>query len=72
MSMEVRKLSKEEIKALTLQQSQEVEVELRLGMTKLKMDVYTDKATNLSRVRQLKRDLARVLTFRKANILKGS
>ena len=72
MSTEVKKLSKEELKALSTQQAREIEQEIRFGLAKLRMDIYADKAKNSGKVKQLKKNLARVLTFRSANILKDS
>jgi ribosomal protein L29 len=62
--MEFEKLSNEELRALNDTQSQEAELEIRLSLTKLRMDIFSEKGKHTGKVRQLKKSLARVMTFK--------
>lgn len=62
--MELQKLTNEELRALDATQSRETELGIRENLAKLKMDIFSEKGKHTGKVRQLKKNLARVLTFR--------
>ncbi len=62
--MEFEKLTNEELKALDANQSLETEMSIRHNLAKLRMDIYSEKGKHTAKVKQLKKNLARVLTFR--------
>ena len=70
--MEYEKLTTDELKALNDAQSQETEHGIRQALAKLRMDIFSEKGKHTGKVRQLKKNLARVLTFKnERNIRKG-
>lgn len=64
--MELNKLDNEEIKSYTTDKLGEVEELIRKELAKLRMEIYTEKGKNAGKIRSLKKNLARVLTFRTA------
>ncbi|MBP6218355.1 MAG: 50S ribosomal protein L29 [Oligoflexales bacterium] len=68
--MELKKLEKAEIKAFNLERSLEAESSLRKALAHLRMELYTEKGKSSARVRQMKKDIAKVLTFRTAFLAK--
>lgn len=70
--MELLKLSKEEIKDLDLTKSREMETEIRRQLVGMRMAVYTEEKREVAVKRALRRQLARVLTFRRAKEIIGA
>ena len=66
--MELEKLTNEELKALSDTQARETELGIRQNLAKLRMDIFSEKGKHTGKVRQLKKNLARVLTFRSERI----
>lgn len=64
--MDVASISKEEIRNFDLPKLKEVESDIRRELALLRMDLYGDKRQMSSKVRGLKKSLARVMTFRTA------
>lgn len=63
--MEIHKMKKDELKAMGLDKNLETELEIRKALHGIRMDVYGDKKLVVGKVRVLKKQLARVLTYRK-------
>ena len=70
--MEFEKLKNEELKALNNDQMRETETGIRQELAKLRMDIFSEKGKHTGRIRKLKKNLAKILTFKsekmKANI----
>ena len=62
--MEFEKLKTDELKALNDTQSRETELGIRHELAKLRMDIFSEKGKHTGKVRNLKKNLARILTFR--------
>ncbi len=62
--MEFDKLKKDELKSLTATQAEETELGIRQELAKLRMDIFSEKGKHTGKVRNLKKNLARVLTFK--------
>lgn len=69
--MEFEKLSKQELRAQTASQGREIEYGIRDSLAKIRMDIFSEKGKHTGRVRQLKKNLARVLTFEREAKLKA-
>jgi len=69
--MEFEKLSNEELRALNDVQARETEIGIRQNLAKLRMDIFSEKGKHTGKVRELKKNLARVLTFRSEKTLKA-
>lgn len=55
----------QEIRELTEDELSKTETELKEEIFNLRIQIATQQTTNVSRIRNLKRDLARVLTIKK-------
>ncbi|MBI2602030.1 MAG: 50S ribosomal protein L29 [Deltaproteobacteria bacterium] len=66
--MELEKLKKDEIKALSGEKLLETEISLRNELVNLRMDIYAEKGKHAGKTRKIKKNLARVLTVK--NILR--
>lgn len=55
----------QEIRNLTQEELGKREVELKEEIFNLRIQIVTQQTTNVARIRNLKRDLARVLTIKK-------
>lgn len=64
--MELDKLKKDELNSYELPRLKETEQEIRLELAKIRLDVFSDKKQHIGKVRNLKKNLARVLTFKHA------
>lgn len=64
--MELDKLKKDELSSYELPRLKETEQEIRLELAKIRLDVFSDKKQHIGKVRNLKKNLARVLTFKHA------
>ncbi len=62
--MELNKLEKEEMKSFNLEKLLEVESAIRKELANLRMEIYVEKGKNTGKARALKKNLARILTFR--------
>ncbi len=60
--MELAKLTKSDILTYDAPRLREVEKDLRLALVMTKMDLHTDKKVHVGKVRNLKKNIARVLT----------
>jgi ribosomal protein L29 len=60
--MELAKLSKSDIQTYDAVRLREVEKDLRRTLVMTKMDLHTDKKVYVGKVRNLKKNIARVLT----------
>lgn len=55
----------QEFRELTEDELSKTEIELKEEIFNLRIQIATQQTTNVSRIRNLKRDLARVLTIKK-------
>ena len=62
--MEVKILNAEEIRGFDVSRRKELETELRRNMAELRMDIYSPANANASKIKTLKRNLARLLTVK--------
>jgi len=62
--MELNKIDKAEIKSYDPAKLGEVEDAIRKELANLRMEIYTEKGKNAGKMRSLKKNLARVLTFK--------
>ena len=62
--MDVDKLTKEEIKSFNLSRLKEAEAEIRRSMVMHRMQILSDDKSRTARPRVLRRNLARILTYR--------
>lgn len=69
--MEFEKLSSDELRAHTDIQAREIEIGIRQSLAKLRMDIFSEKGKHTGKVRQLKKNLARVLTFKNERMMKA-
>ena len=69
--MELEKLSNEELRAFSDAQAQETELSIRQNLAKLRMDIFSEKGKHTGKVRKLKKNLARVLTFKNERMAKA-
>ena len=60
--MELEKLKKDEIKALSREKLLETEISLRNELVNLRMDILAEKGKHAGKTRKVKKNLARVLT----------
>lgn len=68
--MQLHKLSAEEVRSWDLAKRQESVDEVRRELSNLRMDVYTAKSQHSSKIRGLKKSLARLLTERSQDVKK--
>ena len=61
-SMNLEKMKRDEIKGLDATQAKQTEVEIRRELAKMRLDILVDKKNLTGKRRELKRNLARVLT----------
>ena len=66
--MEVKVLSAEEIRGFDVGRRKELETELRRNMADLRMDIYSPANANATKIKTLKRNLARVLTVKQQEL----
>lgn len=62
--MEIKKLTAEEMRATEVGRLKEIEIETRLELNKMRMDVYGKGAATRNTKKILKKNLARVLTIK--------
>lgn len=60
--MNLEKMKRDEIKGLDATQAKQTEVEIRRELAKMRLDILVDKKNLTGKRRELKRNLARVLT----------
>jgi ribosomal protein L29 len=60
--MEIEKLSKADIKTYDATRLRETEKDLRRELAMIRMDVHTDKKVHVGKIRNIKKNVARVLT----------
>ena len=64
--MELQKLKKSEISEFDASHLREVERDIRAELARIRLDVLSDSKQHIGKVRNLKKNLARVLTYRHA------
>lgn len=69
--MELHQLTSEEIRGFDAAKIKETEGELRQELVKIRMDIYTAKNQHTSKIRGLKKSLARLLTIKTASAVKA-
>jgi len=62
--MELNKINAETLRNYDTSKLNDVELDIRSQMLRLRMDIYTEKAKNSAKMKGLKRGLARTLTIR--------
>jgi len=62
--MELENLKKDEIGAYELPRLIETEQEIRQALVRIRLDVFSDKKQFTGKVKKLKKNLARVLTYK--------
>lgn len=62
--MEFENLKKGEISSFELPRLKEAEQEIRQALVRIRLDVFSDKKQFTGKVRKLKKNLARVLTYK--------
>ena len=69
--MELEKLKKDDISNFDRARLNEVEVDIRKELAKVRLDIFTDKKLHTGKVKNLKKNLARVMTY-KRNLMNQS
>ena len=65
--MDITKLTTQELKSLTKPKMKEVATDIRKEIVKIKMEGIMSAAPNSGKVRKLRKNLARVLTYYNAD-----
>lgn len=68
--MEIKVLSADEIRGFDGARRKEFETELRRTMSELRMDIYSPANSNATKIKTLKRNLARLMTVRHEELTK--
>ena len=61
--MELENIKLDEIRSYEMPRLKETETEIRRELAKIRLDVFSDKKQFTGKVRKLKKNLARVLTY---------